>query len=130
MDLYKIEIKSYGNGWMDKRTSIGEYTDDGAPRFRYEIDGDSCVLSVKDGAVTQTRKGENEFAFVFARGKTTKCVFGSGGMSGEFDIYTDTLKIYRSDGVFRLTLGYRCGDNDEKMKLIFTAVKNITQEIK
>lgn len=130
MELYKIKIKSSGDGWTDNRTSIGEYSDGGVTRFKYEIDGDECVLSVKDGVVTQIRKGDNEFALVFERDKTTKCVFGSGGMSGEYTIRTDKLKIYRGDGVFRLTLGYRLGDGDEIIKLIFTAVKNITQEMK
>ncbi|HBN12750.1 MAG TPA: hypothetical protein DD415_03950 [Clostridiales bacterium] len=130
MELYKIKIKSSGDGWTDNRTSIGKYYDDGVMRFKYEIDGDVCVLSVKDGVVTQTRKGDNEFAFVFERGKTTKCVFGSEGMRGEYAIHTDKLKIYRGDGVFRLTLGYCLGDGEEKIKLIFTAVKNITQEMK
>lgn len=124
MDIYKVNISSAGCGWTDNKTAEGEITEaDGAVIINYSLDGDECVLTVKDGVVTQERRGEQYVKITFEEGEKTQCAIGSGGLSGSFEIVTRSIKFISGKGGYKLSLEYLNGSDKELVNLTLTAVK-------
>ena len=124
MVIYKISISSAGVGFKDFKTAEGEVTEEGgAIIFKYSLDGDSCVLTVRDGKATQERRGEQFVKIDFEEGVKTKCEIGNGGFCGSYEVYTKSLKFISGKGGYKLSLEYLNGNEKQLIKLTFTAVK-------
>ena len=124
MEIYRIKIASFGTGWNDVR--ITEETTEmrgEEVKVDYSLDGDACTLTVNGGKAVQKRCGEQNVHILFEEGKTTECVFGNGGMSGSFLIFTNKIKLINSKGGFKLKLDYLSGWDREPVSLTFTALK-------
>ena len=124
MFLYMVNISSGGNGLTEEKTAEGEVTEaDGAVRVKYNLDGDECVLTVKDKTVTQERRGEQCVKISFKEGERTQCVIGSGGLIGSYEVFTQSIKFLSGKGGYKLSLEYLNGSDKEPIKLLLTAVK-------
>ena len=120
----KVNIDSCGRGWTDKKTADGLLTEDkdGVKLF-YEIDGDECTLTYKNGKAVQKRQGEQFVEIAFEQGQRTSCTVGSGGLSGSYEVFTNKLNFVSGKGGFKLSLEYTSGTDRELIKLTLTAVK-------
>lgn len=124
MSLYKVKISSVGNGWTDEKTTEGEIIEsDGGVCIKYRLDGDECVLTVKDKTVTQDRHGEQCVKISFKEGERTQCVIGSGGLAGSYEVFTSSIIFFSGKGGYKLSLEYLNGSDKEPIKLLLTAVK-------
>lgn len=121
----KVNINSCGGGWSDEKITEGVLTvaDSGEISLAYALDGDSCNLTVKDGKVTQTRRGEQCVNVTFIKGLSTQCTVGSGGLSGSYEVFTRKLEYVSGKGGFRLSLEYLSGSDKELIRLTLTAVR-------
>ncbi|MDE6441626.1 MAG: DUF1934 domain-containing protein [Clostridia bacterium] len=123
--MYRINITSNGANWSDNKTCEGDVTfSDGAVIINYTLDGDKCTLTVDSGKVVQNRVGAQNVNVQFEEGKKTSCIFGSGGLSGSFEILTEKIKIVYGKGGLRLNLEYLSGSDRERVNLTLTAFKN------
>lgn len=128
--MYKIIISSYGNGWSDEQACEGEVTfSGGAVAINYTLDGDNCMLTVDGGKVIQRRIGAQNVNIQFEEGKKTDCTFGSGGLSGSFEVLTKKIKFISGKSGLKLYLEYLSGNDREQINLTFTAL-NDTRGIK
>ena len=124
MDIYKVNISSIGDGWSDYKSVQGEiYEEGGVITVKYSLDGDECVLTVKDGKAVQERKGGQCVKISFQEGKRTKCEIGSGSFYGSYEILTKRLKFICGKGGYKLLLEYENGSAGELIELTLTAVK-------
>ena len=124
MNLYRINIRSVGNGWTDNKLTEGEVTETKSGVIvKYPLDGDECILTVDGGKVTQQRTGGQFVKITFEEGAKTQCTIGSGGLSGSYEIFTRSLKFISGKGGYKLSLEYLNGSEGEIIKLTLTAVK-------
>lgn len=124
MYLCSVNINSKGAGWSDWRASDGEIFETAKGTvIRYALDGDRCELTLSDGKVMQTRRGEQCVTICFEEGKQTECIIGSGGFTGSFKIFTKSLKILSGKGGYRITIEYLSGVDGELINLSFTAMR-------
>ena len=122
--MYKVNIRSNGNGWVDERTATGTVSSgENAFTLNYFIDGDECALTYNDGKITQIRRGGNCLRLDFEEGKCTSCVIGSGEVCGSYEIYTRRINFLSGKGGYKLTLEYEGGADRELIILNLTAVK-------
>ena len=84
-----------------------EITPDGF-ELKYPLDGDSCVISCRNGTITQTRRGSLDIDVTFVKGRRTVCVIGGGELSGEIPVETQTLK-YTTEGGLKVNIIYELG---------------------
>ena len=63
----------------------------------YKIAGDSCVLSVCGGTVTQSRRGSVNTDITFSKGKNTICMLLSGELTGSIPVKTVDLYAVKTD---------------------------------
>lgn len=124
MSMYKVNIRSKGNGWVDERTATGTvFSDENTFTLNYSLDGDECTLTYNNGKVTQIRRGENCLRLDFEEGKRTSCIIGSGEVCGSYEIYTRRIKFLSGKGGYKLDLEYEGGADCELINLNLTAVK-------
>lgn len=124
MVIYKINISSVIDGIENFNTTEGEvYKDSGEVIFKFSLDGDECVITVKDGKTLYERRGEQCVKIAFEEGKKTLCEIGCGGFCGSFEVFTKSLKIISGKGGYKLSLEYLNGNENQLIKLTFTAVK-------
>ena len=119
MKLCSIEMRSEGEGWKSNISAEGKVENNDGVKFFYEVDGDSCTLSYKDGIVTQQRLGEQNITITFQEGIKTYFMLKSGGFSGSYDIFTHRLNFNAGSAEYLLRLEYLNGD--EPVKLTFKA---------
>ncbi len=118
----KVTVRSRGEGWQDEKITDGEYCFDGETAvLKYKLDEDDCLLTSDGKAVFQTREGAQNISLSFRKGERTQCTFGTGELSGSFEIFTDEIKFDSVDGGFKLFLEYTGGGG--KIKLSLTAEK-------
>ena len=58
----------------------------------YKISEDNCILSVRGGTITQSRKGSVNTDITFSKGKSTTCMLFSDGLTGNIPV--KTLDLY------------------------------------
>ena len=123
-----IEIKSCIDGETSIISVTGKVTRSPSEyRFDYTLDGDKCTLTVREGEVIQTRRGEQNIDLTFIKGEKSECVFDMGGLSGTVPVFTediqrDVCSIDRRFGavyVYMLTLAYTLGE--QKTRINFSA---------
>ncbi len=124
MSLYKINIRSAGNGWTENVSTDGTVTEDGGKTcIRYNLDGDECSFTLYNGKAVQERIGVQRVKITFSEGEKTECSIGYGGFSGVYEIFTQRLKFVFGKGGYGVSLEYINGSSEEAVKLTFTAVK-------
>ena len=104
-------------------------------QFDYCLDGDRCTLTVTDGEVVQTRRGEQNIKLTFKKCENTECVLDIGGFSGVVPVYTEDMQhnicsVNRRFGavyVFILTIVYMFGE--QKTKIDFSAKYTLREKI-
>lgn len=122
MNLYKVIIRSRGNGWTDEKVTEGElFETQNKVKLVYALDGDNCVLEITEGRAVQTRRGEQCLKITFEEGKYSDCVIGEGNMSGSYKIFTRKIEFLRGKNGFSLSLEYENGSDREIINLKLTA---------
>ena len=123
-----IEIKSCIDGETSNISVSGEITKTpNEYRFDYTLDGDKCTLTVTDGKVIQTRRGEQNIDLTFIKGEKSECVLDMGGLLGTVPVFTEDIRhdicsINRRFGavcVFMLAIVYTL--DEQKTKINFSA---------
>lgn len=123
--MYKINITSRGRDWSDSKTCEGEVTfASGETIINYTMDGDACTLKTDGVKAVQSRVGEQNIYIEFEEGKKTQCTFGSGSLSGSFEILTKKIKFVSGKGGVKLNLEYLSGNDEEPVSLTLTALNN------
>lgn len=125
MDLYKIKIRSFGNGWKDEKNLSGTVIYGEEIVARYSLDGDECTFTCSENGAVQRRRGGQNITISFERGKFTECVIGEGNLAGAFKVFTRDVSLTRGKGGFRIVLDYESGEDREKIKLELTALKSM-----
>ena len=124
----RIEIKSRIDGETSTIQAKGKVIKTPSDmRFDYLLDGDECTLTVSDGSVVQSRRGEQNIKMTFRKGEQTVCFLENGGFSGTFPVFCHDLQctmcgINREFGaiqVFILSIVYTIGE--QKIELNFSA---------
>ena len=124
----RIEIKSLIDGETSTTLTKGKVVKTPSDmRFDYVLDGDECTLTVNDGGVVQSRRGEHNIKMTFRKGEQTECFLENSGFSGAFYVFTHTLQctmcgINREFGAnqgFTLLIVYTIGE--QKIELNFSA---------
>lgn len=75
----------------------------------YKIAEDRCVLSLRGGTVTQSRRGSIDTDITFAKGKNTICMLLSGELTGSIPVKTVGLDVITGDNGVALTIEYFLG---------------------
>ena len=122
MNLYKVIIKSRGNGWTDEKVTEGKICEieDGV-KLAYSLEGDECVLSLFSGKVIQERRGEQSLKISFEEGKYSDCIIGEGNLCGSYKIFTRKMEFLHGKNGFSLSLEYENGSDKEIINLFLTA---------
>ena len=124
MELYEIKIKSEGNGWKSCVSAVGEVSFGKELCVKYSLDGDECEFITDGRTAVQRRRGVQNILITFICGRSTRCVLGRGDLTGSYAVYTKKLKLVRGEEGFSLLLEYLSGNEKEKIKLNFKAIKN------
>ena len=124
MNLYKVIIRSRGNGWTDEKVTEGKICEtQSGVELVYSLDGDECVLRISNGKAVQERRGVQSLKITFEEGKYSDCVIGEGDMSGSYKIFTRKLEFLRGKSGFSLSLEYENGSDKEVINLVLTAYR-------
>ena len=124
----RIEIKSRIDGETSTISTKGNVVKTSSDmRFDYLLDGDKCTLTVSNGCIVQSRRGEQNVKMTFRKGEQTECFLGNGCFSGTFSVFTHDLQCTMSDinkdfGIekgFTLLIVYTIGE--QKIELNFSA---------
>ncbi len=84
----------------------------------YLFDGDECLLSVKEGAITQSRRGAVSTDITFKVGERTECRIdgGEGDVFLEVDCLSLVREMFKSGE--RISLEYIMADEVYRLKIV------------
>ncbi|MDE6505297.1 MAG: DUF1934 domain-containing protein [Clostridia bacterium] len=102
----KISLDNGKNGVFTARGDLN-FGAEGFALF-YELDGDKCLLTYKNGTIVQERRGNVTMKMVFSQGKQTECTLGEGGLSGSFPVFTNKIQIENDPKSVDIKLYYNC----------------------
>lgn len=100
----------------------GEYEySGGAFELKYDIYGDSCLLTYRGGRITQSRRGEVNTDITFKQGAKTVCMLLSGELTGSVPVETLNLAVSASSGGADVRIDYYLGGALINLRLFVTS---------
>ena len=83
----------------------------------YDLDGDKCFLTYKNGSIVQKRSGSVPMLLSFKVGQETSCVLGMGAASGSFPVFTNKIEVKNDDKSVEIKLNYTCGGENINLEI-------------
>ncbi|MDE6666780.1 MAG: DUF1934 domain-containing protein [Clostridia bacterium] len=83
----------------------------------YDLDGDKCFLSYKNGELVQERRGSVPMLMRFKAGQETSCILGMGVSSGSFPVFTNKIEIKNDEKSVEIKLNYTCGGENINLQI-------------
>ncbi|MDE6667322.1 MAG: DUF1934 domain-containing protein, partial [Clostridia bacterium] len=83
----------------------------------YDLDGDKCTLSYKNGEIVQERRGSVPILMRFKEGQETACILQMGASSGSFSVFTNKIQIKNDEKSVEIKLNYTCGGENTDLEI-------------